>query len=78
MPSVSAASRQVLISSHGADLWFAVTAFQKPRGKVDYPELGLEAAVKALLDAGINYDDIEQAYVGYCCMYSHVDFCFRN
>lgn len=41
------------------------TLFQKPRGLVDYPELGLEAATKALVDAGINYDLVEHAYVGY-------------
>lgn len=28
--------------------------------------MGLEAATKALLDAGINYDDVELASVGYC------------
>lgn len=42
-----------------------MTAFMKPRGLVDYPEIALEAAAKALLDAGINYDQIEAAYVGY-------------
>lgn len=43
-----------------------MTAFQKPRGLVDYPDLGLEAATKALVDAGVNYDEVQQAYVGYC------------
>lgn len=28
--------------------------------------MGLEAATKALLDAGITYDSVEAAYVGYC------------
>lgn len=28
-----------------------MTKFIKPRGKVDYPELGFEAGVKAMLDA---------------------------
>ncbi|GAA5823695.1 hypothetical protein JCM11251_000729 [Rhodosporidiobolus azoricus] len=41
------------------------TKFQKPRGLVDYPELAVEAATKALLDAGLNYDDMEQAFAGY-------------
>lgn len=41
------------------------TAFEKPRGRVDYPYMAIEAATKALLDAGINYDDVEQAYVGH-------------
>lgn len=42
-----------------------MTSFIKPRGLVDYPELGVEATTKALLDAGLNYDDIEFAAVGY-------------
>lgn len=28
--------------------------------------MGLEAATKALLDAGVNYDEVEAAWVGYC------------
>jgi sterol carrier protein 2 len=28
--------------------------------------MGLEAATKALLEAGITYDEIETAFVGYC------------
>ncbi|KAH8918430.1 thiolase-like protein [Atractiella rhizophila] len=42
------------------------TAYIKPRGLYDYPELALEATTKALLDAGINYDDVEAAFAGYC------------
>ncbi|KAK4057875.1 hypothetical protein OIO90_001094 [Microbotryomycetes sp. JL221] len=41
------------------------TAFEKPRNRVDYPYLAIEAATKALLDAGVNYDEVEQAYAGY-------------
>lgn len=37
----------------------------KPRNLIDYPELAVEAATKALLDAGINYDLVEQAHCGY-------------
>ncbi|KAF3931809.1 hypothetical protein ABW19_dt0200067 [Dactylella cylindrospora] len=37
-----------------------MTKFIKPRGLVDYPEMGFEAGVKAMVDAGINYDDVEQ------------------
>ena len=29
-------------------------------------QIGLEAATKALLDAGITYDKVEAAFVGYC------------
>jgi sterol carrier protein 2 len=43
-----------------------MTKFIKPRGKVDYTELGFEAGIKALLDAQINYDDVEQAVACYC------------
>ncbi|KAL1921387.1 uncharacterized protein VTP21DRAFT_11103 [Calcarisporiella thermophila] len=42
-----------------------MTKFLKPRGEVDYPEMGLEAAVKALNDANISYDQVQQAFVGY-------------
>ncbi|CAO3661322.1 unnamed protein product [Umbelopsis vinacea] len=42
-----------------------MTQFIKPRGLVDYPEMGLEAATKALLDAGISYDKVEHAFTGY-------------
>ncbi|OZJ02313.1 hypothetical protein BZG36_04450 [Bifiguratus adelaidae] len=42
-----------------------MTKFLKPRGQVDYPEMGMEAATKALLDAGITYDAVQQAFVGF-------------
>ncbi|KAJ3574981.1 hypothetical protein NP233_g1404 [Leucocoprinus birnbaumii] len=42
------------------------TQFIKPRGKRTTEDMGLEAATKALLDAGITYDSIETAFVGYC------------
>ncbi|KAL0578156.1 hypothetical protein V5O48_003822 [Marasmius crinis-equi] len=41
------------------------TAFIKPRATRTTEDMGLEAATKALLDAGITYDLIEQAVVGY-------------
>ncbi|KAI9749812.1 MAG: E2 SUMO-conjugating protein ubc9 [Chaenotheca gracillima] len=47
-------------------LGVGITKFIKPRGKVDYTELGLEAGIKALLDAQINYDDVEQGVACYC------------
>ncbi|KAI1330671.1 thiolase-like protein [Xylariaceae sp. FL0255] len=47
-------------------LGVGMTKFIKPRGKVDYTELGFEAGVKAMLDAGINYDDVEQGIACYC------------
>ncbi|KAJ3557829.1 hypothetical protein NM688_g1260 [Phlebia brevispora] len=42
------------------------TAFIKPRGTRTTEDMGLEAATKALLDAGITYDSVEAAYVGFC------------
>lgn len=41
-----------------------MTKFQKP-GSADYPEMTLEAGQQALRDAGVRYDQIEQAFVGY-------------
>ena len=43
-----------------------MTQFIKPRKLRDYPELGFEAGVKALLDAQINYDDVEMGVACYC------------
>lgn len=42
-----------------------MTKFVKPRGKIDYTELGFEAGVKAMLDAQVNYDDIETGIACY-------------
>ncbi|KAK4242200.1 hypothetical protein C8A03DRAFT_29628 [Achaetomium macrosporum] len=47
-------------------LGVGMTKFIKPRGKVDYTELGYEAGIKALLDAQITYDDVEQGIACYC------------
>ncbi len=47
-------------------LGVGMTKFVKPRGKVDYPELGFEAGIKAMLDAHINYDDVDQGIACYC------------
>ena len=38
-----------------------LTKFIKPRGERDYPEMGYEAGIKAMLDAQINYDEVETA-----------------
>ena len=44
-----------------------MTKFDKPGTKEgDYPDWAREAGEKALADAGISYESIEQAYVGYC------------
>ena len=43
-----------------------MTKFEKPGSKEwDYPDMAREAGTKALEDAGIGYEEIEQAAVGY-------------
>lgn len=46
-------------------LGVGMTRFIKPRNKADYNELGYEAGIKALLDAHINYDDVDQGVACY-------------
>jgi acetyl-CoA acyltransferase len=44
-----------------------MTKFEKPgRYDGDYPEMAKEAGGKALADAGIAYDAVQAAYVGFC------------
>jgi sterol carrier protein 2 len=44
-----------------------MTKFEKPgRREWDYPDMAKEAGTKALEDAGIPYDQVEQVAVGYC------------
>ncbi|KAK4610670.1 Sterol carrier protein 2 [Fulvia fulva] len=47
-------------------LGVGMTKFIKPRGKVDYTELGFEAGVKAMLDAQVNYDEMDAGVACYC------------
>lgn len=47
-------------------LGVGLTKFVKPRGLIDYTELGFEAGIKALLDAHITYDDVEMGIASYC------------
>ena len=47
-------------------LGVGMTKFIKPRGAVEYTELGFEAGIKAMLDAQINYDDIDAGVACYC------------
>jgi acetyl-CoA acetyltransferase len=44
-----------------------MTKFEKPgrRADWDYPQMAREAGTKALADAGVGYDAIQQAYFGY-------------
>jgi acetyl-CoA acyltransferase len=44
-----------------------MTKFEKPgrREDWDYPEMARESGTKALADAGVEYHEVEQAYVGY-------------
>lgn len=48
-------------------LGVGMTEFIKPRGLRDYPEMGYEAGIKAMLDAQINYDEVE---TGVACFVS--------
>lgn len=48
-------------------LGVGLTKFIKPRGLREYPEMGYEAGVKAMLDAQINYDDVETGVACYVC-----------
>jgi acetyl-CoA acetyltransferase len=44
-----------------------MTKFEKPGTRDwDYPEMGREAGASALADAGVEYSDVEQAFMGYC------------
>jgi acetyl-CoA acyltransferase len=44
-----------------------MTKFEKPGSKAwDYPDMAKEAGSRALADAGIAFDQVEQACVGYC------------
>jgi sterol carrier protein 2 len=44
-----------------------MTKFEKPGSRAwDYPDMAKESGTKALQDAGISYESIEQAVVGYC------------
>lgn len=52
-------SRKVFVSGVG------MIPFTKPSASAPYDEMGANAGRMALTDAGLSYDDIEQAYVGY-------------
>lgn len=44
-----------------------MTKFEKPgRREWDYPDMAKEAGEKALGDAGIAYEEVQQVYAGYC------------
>jgi sterol carrier protein 2 len=45
-----------------------MTKFEKPgrRENFDYPDMARESVTKALIDAGLTFDVVEQAFVGYC------------
>ena len=45
-----------------------MTKFEKPGSREgwDYPDMARESGTKALTDAGVDYREIEQGYVGYC------------
>jgi acetyl-CoA acyltransferase len=44
-----------------------MTKFEKPGARDwDYPDMAQEAGTRALEDAGIPYEEVDQAFVGYC------------
>jgi acetyl-CoA acetyltransferase len=45
-----------------------MTKFEKPgrREGWDYPDMARESGTNALQDAGIDYSEVEQGFVGYC------------
>ncbi len=44
-----------------------MTKFKKPGSRDwDYPQMAKEAGTRALADAGIPYESVEQVVVGYC------------
>jgi acetyl-CoA acetyltransferase len=44
-----------------------MTKFEKPQTRDwDYPDMAREAGSKALEDAEVSYDQVDQACVGYC------------
>jgi sterol carrier protein 2 len=47
-------------------LGVGMTKFSKPQRSSDYSELGYEAGIKAMLDAHITYDDVDQGISCYC------------
>jgi acetyl-CoA acetyltransferase len=52
-------SRDVLVCGVG------MIPFTKPGASAPYPEMGAHAVLAALQDAGIGYERVQQAYVGY-------------
>ncbi|KZT42760.1 thiolase-like protein [Sistotremastrum suecicum HHB10207 ss-3] len=59
MSSASSQSHRTFIIGCG------LTQFIKPRKTRTTEDMGLEASTKALLDAGITYDEVQAAFVGY-------------
>lgn len=51
--------KQVLVAGVG------MIPFKKPGDSLPYHEMGAQAARQALADAGLQYDDVQQAYAGY-------------
>src|SRR4051794_25635148 len=44
-----------------------MTKFERPGARNwDYPDMAREAGQAALADAGISYDQVQQAFAGYC------------
>lgn len=55
-----------MASDNAYVLGVGLTQFLKPRRTREYPELGYEAGVKAMIDAQIGYDDVQTGIACYC------------
>jgi acetyl-CoA acyltransferase len=56
----------LFVSSKTYVVGVGMTKFEKPGSREwDYPDMARESGTKALEDAGISYDKVEQAYIGY-------------
>src|SRR2546429_9509534 len=70
LSSIAPGSRAKLCGVNNARTYVigvGMTKFDKPGAKQgDYPDWALEAGEKALRDASIGYELIEQAFAGYC------------
>jgi acetyl-CoA acetyltransferase len=55
------------VSERAFVIGVGMTKFEKPGSREwDYPDMAREAGQAALADAGVSYDAIEDAFIGYC------------
>jgi acetyl-CoA acetyltransferase len=65
--STRSTSEGILMAERVFVIGVGMTKFEKPGSKEwDYPDMGREAGQKALADAGIEYSEVEDAFLAYC------------